>query len=119
MATHAAPEAGLTERQSRNERELGWVSAYVAEVPETAEEWPTLADGERVSFATEWINYMAMAEALIRDYWDGELTVGQQERLFALLRQIEAYVPLLAQMGLYGPELHGLEVLLYPEKTVS
>ena len=98
---------------------MDWVSAYVAEVPETAEEWPTLADGERVSFATECINYMAMVEGLIRDYWDGELTTSQQDRLFVLIRQIEAYAPVRAQMGLHGPDLHGLDVLLFPEKTAS
>jgi hypothetical protein len=88
----------------------------VAEIPETAAEWPGLPDGERAGFAAEWDNYMAGVTVLIGAYYEGDFTETQRDQLFALVREIESATPLLAQMGLHGPDLLNLGVLLHPER---
>ncbi len=115
----ASPTDQLTDRQERNGRYLSWIDAFVEEIPLTAQEWPGLPGGERAGFAAEWDNSMGMAETLIDDYWSGELTSDQRDQLFALLRRIEQFDPLLRQMELHGPELRGLDVLLRANATAS
>ncbi|MFN8513784.1 MAG: hypothetical protein U0232_19625 [Thermomicrobiales bacterium] len=115
----AAPTAQLIERQDRNERYLSWIHAFVEEIPLTAQEWPGLPGGERAGFASEWDNYMGMAQTLIADYWSGELPTEQRDQLFALLRRIEQFAPLLHQMDLSGPDSRGLEVLLRVDATAT
>lgn len=109
----------LTERQRRNNDYLAWVAAMVAEIPETAHEWPSLPGGERAGFAAEWANYMGMVGGLIGAYWEGALTGDQRDRLFALVRQIHDHAPLLDQMALHAPDMQGLDVLLWPETAAK
>lgn len=106
----------LSDRQTRDTHDLRDIAAMVAEIPETAAEWPDLADGERASFGLEWANYMAGVERLLGDYYDGELTPDQKRDLFALLRRRREFGPLLDRIGVRRPDLLGMEVLLDPPR---
>lgn len=102
------------DRATRNAHRLSGIAAMVAAIPETATEWPDIADGERAGFGLEWANYMAGVERLIGDYYAGELTPDQQRDLFALLRRLREVEPLLDRIGVRRPDLLGMEVLLDP-----
>ncbi len=104
----------LSDRQIRNTHDLSDIAAMVAEVPETAAEWPDLADGERASFAAEWSNYMGGVAQLIGDYYEGDLTPDQKGDLFALLRRLQEVGPLLDRIGVRRPDLLGMDLLLDP-----
>lgn len=104
----------LSDRQIRNTHDLRDIAAMVAEIPETATEWPDLADGERASFGLEWANYMAGVEHLIGDYYDDELTPDQKGDLFALLRRLQEVGPLLDRIDVRRPDLLGMDLLLDP-----
>lgn len=97
---------------TRNAHRLRDIAAMVEEIPETADEWPGLAGGERASFAAEWANDMGGVTHLIDDYYDGDLPADQQRALFALLRRLQEVSPLLDGMGLRRPDLLGMEILL-------
>ena len=102
------------DRTTRNARRLNDIAAMVAAIPETAAEWPDLADGERASFAAEWSNYMGGVAQLIGDYYEGDLTPDQKRALFALLRRLQEVGPLLDRIGVRRPDLLGMDVLLDP-----
>lgn len=100
------------DRVTRNDLDLRDIAAMTEEIPETAAEWPNLADGERASFGLEWDNDMAGVEGLIREYYTGDLTPEQEGALYALLRRLQEVGPLLDGMGIRRPDLLGMEIVL-------
>jgi len=76
----------------------------LGDLPEVAEEWPQLSDGERVSWSLDWDQIMASdLRVLDRHYRAGAMTTEQEARYRKLLCMLKDLPPLIERLQLYPP----------------
>jgi hypothetical protein len=78
--------------------------ANTADLPEVAEEWQALADGERAAWSLDWDHLMAdYLTELDGQYRGGQMTAKQRTRYRTLLDGLRAALPLIERLDLYRP----------------
>lgn len=77
----------------------------VEAIPQLANEWAMLPDGERVSWSHLWDQDMGFVEDLVTAARRGKLDARQQQELLALVQRLGALSPPIAAMGLWLPHL--------------
>ncbi len=76
----------------------------LGDLPEVAEEWAELADGERASWSLDWDQLMGTYLVLLeRHYRAGTMTPDQRALYHELLDRLQAALPLIEQLQLYPP----------------
>ena len=76
----------------------------LGDLPEVAEEWPHLGDGERASWTLDWDQLMGSYLTLLEEYYRaGGMTADQQRRYQELLRELQEALPLIERLNLYPP----------------
>ena len=76
----------------------------LGDLPELADEWDELSDGERVSWSLDWDQIMASDLPLLdRQIRAGEMTTEQETRYRALLCELKAMLPTIQRLQLYPP----------------
>lgn len=76
----------------------------LGDLPEVAQEWTQLGDGERASWSLDWDQLMGSDLTLLERYYRaGELTADQQRRYRAVLHKLEEALPLIERLHLYPP----------------
>lgn len=80
------------------------LEANVNDLPEVAEEWTELADGERVSWSLDWDQLMlSYLPDMHLAYRTGRMTPEQQERYRELLGKLRDALPILERLNLAQP----------------
>jgi hypothetical protein len=93
-----------TEAQDRADHRMRSIALMLGDLPGVAEEWPSLDEGERISWSLDWDQLMGGHLPLIEaQFRGGLLTPQQQERYSTLLAQLKAALPLLDRLDLYRP----------------
>ena len=95
--------ATTPETRRRADLWLRTTALILGDLPEVAEEWESLDDGERVSWSMDWGNEMGGLELLARDADAGLLTPEQQQRFQELVRRLQAALPLMQRLDLAYP----------------
>jgi len=76
----------------------------LGDLPEIAEEWDELSDGERVSWSLDWDQIMASDLPILdRHFRAGAMTTEQETRYRALLCELKAMLPTIQRLQLYPP----------------
>jgi hypothetical protein len=76
----------------------------VGDLPEVAEEWNQLDDGERAHWSLDWDQLMGSHLRLLEAHFRaGQMTAAQQERYRAVLSKLKAALPLIERLDLYRP----------------
>ena len=88
----------------RIEIELKSLRLMFGDLPEVAQEWAELSDGERVSWSLDWDQLMGALKVTLDPYYrSGAMTDDQRTRYRAILRQLHEALPLIERLRLYPP----------------
>ena len=88
----------------RVEIELKSLRLMLGDLPEVAQEWDELSDGERVSWSLDWDQIMASdLTVLDRHFRAGEMTTEQEVHYRTLLCELNAMLPTIQRLRLYPP----------------
>jgi hypothetical protein len=80
------------------------VSLMLADLPEVAEEWDRMPDGERVSWSSDWDQLMGTdLFGLDARYREGAMTPEQEVAYEELKAGLEAALPTIEELNLYRP----------------
>src|SRR3712207_6102860 len=83
---------------------LKCLGLMLGDLPEVAQEWDELSDGERVSWSLDWDQIMASDLLLLdRQFRAGAMTTEQETRYRALLCDLTAMLPTIQRLQLYPP----------------
>jgi hypothetical protein len=86
------------------ELELRCLELMLTDLPEIAEEWDTIGDGERVSWSRDWDQLMGALEAILYPtYQSGSMTDEQRVRYRQILCTLQASLSTLRRVGLREP----------------
>lgn len=76
----------------------------LGDLPEVAEDWARMGEGERASWSLDWDQMMGTYHPLLeRHYHAGTMTPDQQARYRDLLRRLAEARPLIERLGLQPP----------------
>jgi hypothetical protein len=95
--------ATTTDAQQRAMIDLKTIALMLVDLPEVANEWAKLGEGERVSWSLDWSNEMSGLQCLAEYAREGLLTPGQEARLRDLLVELKAALPIVRRLNLYAP----------------
>ena len=95
--------ATTTDAQQRAMTDLKSIALMLGDLPDVADEWATLGEGERVSWSTDWSNEMSGLQCLAEYAREGLLTPDQEGRLHELLVELKAALPIVRRLNLYAP----------------
>lgn len=88
----------------RIEIELHSLRLMIGDLPEIAQEWVELADGERVSWSLDWDQVMGGLQVILAPrYRAREMTAEQEARYRELLRRLEETLPVIESLRLTLP----------------
>ena len=80
------------------------VLLMLGDLPEIAEEWSELHEGERVSWSLDWDQAMGTNLRFLNvQYHAGTMTEQQCARYRELLRRLKEHWPIIQRLGLYPP----------------
>ncbi len=97
MATRSAID-------QRVEVDLESLHLMLGDLPEVAQEWDELSDGERVSWSLDWDQLMGALKVTLDPYYrSGDMTADQRARYREILRQLQEALPLIQRLRLYPP----------------
>lgn len=92
--------------RQRVDIELKSLRLMLADLPEVAAAWGTLADGERVSWSLDWDQLMgALRVVLAPCYRSGQMTLDQQAQYRELLQTLKHALPLIERLNLSRPSV--------------
>ena len=97
--------AATTELRERALTRLEGLELTLGDLSEVAEEWESLADGERVSWSVDWSNEMSGLKRLAQDVSNNLLTEDEQARYRRLLFELEQALPVIERLELYRPPI--------------
>jgi hypothetical protein len=84
--------------------ELRCLELMLIDLPEVAEEWCELGEGERVSWSHDWDQLMGALEAILYPtYQSGSMTDEQRVRYRQILCTLQASLSTLRRVGLREP----------------
>lgn len=87
-------------------RYLEYDRLTLGDLPEVAEDWTTLSEGERVSWSLSWDQVMGSDLPFLEtQYRSGVITKAQQSEYRKLLKEIKEHLPLIERLGLYPPRV--------------
>ena len=90
----------------RIEIALDALDAALDDLPEVAEEWQELADGERASWSLDWDHLMGTYLITLDRYKrHGDMTAEQISRYRALLTRLREALPVIDSLSLYRPPI--------------
>jgi hypothetical protein len=95
--------ATTTEAQATAASSLETAQLMLADLPEVADEWEQLDDGERAAWSLDWGNEMAGLKRIARYAAEGLLDVEQQERYRRLLQELNDQLPTIERLNLRRP----------------
>jgi hypothetical protein len=76
----------------------------LGDLPEVAEEWNQLDDGEQVHWSLDWDQLMGSDLPLLEAHFRADrMTAAQRERYRAVLTELKAALPLIERLDLYRP----------------
>jgi hypothetical protein len=76
----------------------------LGDLPEVAEEWNQLDDGERAHWSLDWDQLMGSHLRLLEErFRAGQMTAAQQQRYRAVLSELKGALPLIERLDLYRP----------------
>ena len=88
----------------RVEIELKSLRLMLGDLPEVAQEWDELSDGERVSWSLDWDQLMGALKVTLDPYYrSGAMNDDQRARYCTILRQLKEALPLIERLQLYPP----------------
>ena len=88
----------------RLEIALHALESGLGDLPELAEEWDQLADGERASCSLDWDHLMGTYLIIVnRHYRSGDMAPDQRCRYERLVGELKKALPLIERLKLYPP----------------
>ncbi len=97
--------ATTAERRQRALMYLRTLDLMVNDLPEVAEEWDRLSDGERESWSLDWGNEMAGLKSLAHFAAEGALTPSEYSQYQEVLRRLLAALPIVDRLNLRRPSM--------------
>jgi hypothetical protein len=84
--------------------DLASLRLMLGDLPEVAQEWDELSDGERVSWSLDWDQLMGALKVTLDPYYrSGAMTDDQRARYGTILGQLKEALPLIQRLQLYPP----------------
>ena len=97
--------ATATDTRQRALMYLKTLELMVNDLPEVAQEWGELSDGERESWSLDWGNEMAGLGRLAQYVADGALDAGERARYRRVLRKLKDALPIVERLDLRRPPI--------------
>ncbi len=86
--------------------ELRCLELMLIDLPEVAEEWCELGEGERVSWSHDWDQLMGALEAILYPtYQSGSMTDEQRVQYRQILCTLKASLPIIKRLSLFPPSV--------------
>jgi hypothetical protein len=90
----------------RIEIDLESLRLMLGDLPEVAEDWARMGEGERVSWSLDWDQVMGGVQVTLDPpYRAGEMTPDQRARYRDLLRELAAALPVIERLQLQPPSV--------------
>ncbi len=94
----------VTRPVTQIEIDLESLRLMLGDLPEVAQEWDELSDGERVSWSLDWDQLMgALQVTLDPSYRSGAMSDEQRARYGTIRRELKEALPTIEQLQLYPP----------------
>ncbi len=81
------------------------IGLMLGDLPEVADEWDRLGDGERMGWSLDWSNEMSKLERLAQYASEGGLDAAQQASYRRLLQILRETLSTVERLDLYRPSV--------------
>ena len=92
-----------TEAQRRAVMHLETIQSMLSDLPEVANEWAQLNEGEQASWSLDWSSEMSKLEILAKYASRGLLSADQRAHFQGLLHTLNLRLPIIRRLNLYQP----------------
>ena len=91
---------------ARIDLDLKLLHLMLGDLPEIAEEWDHLGEGERVGWNLDWDQVMGALEVTLHPaYLAGSMTPSQQKRYRRILQILKQSLPIIGRLSLCPPAI--------------
>ena len=97
--------ASVTDAQQYAVSALVTIDLMLRDLPEVANEWEQISEGERAAWSIDWSNEMSSLAQVADFASKGLLTAEQQVSYREVLHRLVDLLPLVQRLGLYRPPI--------------
>jgi hypothetical protein len=92
-----------TEAQRRAVMHLETIEPMLDDLPEVADQWAHLNEGEQASWSLDWSSEMSKLEHLAQYASQGLLSADQRKHYRQLVQTVKLRLPVIRRLNLYEP----------------